>query len=79
MACIVATLEASDGSGLFSQQVDDLAFTFVAPLRTNHYYAFAHGYLPNDEKHYDANRGDRQPRQSQTVVIHLRDANNCLP
>jgi hypothetical protein len=37
VAGIVATLETDDDIGLFRQPVDDLAFTFVAPLGSDNH------------------------------------------
>src|SRR5258707_9758539 len=36
MSRIMAALKADDDVGLLGEPVDDLAFAFVAPLRTNH-------------------------------------------
>jgi hypothetical protein len=36
MAGVMATLETHHAAHAFGQQIDDLAFAFVAPLRAQH-------------------------------------------
>ena len=43
MASVVAALKANHRRGFFRQQVDDFAFTFVAPLGADYNDVFAHG------------------------------------
>jgi hypothetical protein len=38
MASIVTTLKAGNNVRTFRQPIDDLAFTFVAPLSADNYY-----------------------------------------
>src|SRR5512135_1171309 len=38
MACISTTLIADDNIGEFAKQIDNLTFTFIAPLKSKRYY-----------------------------------------
>ncbi len=45
VAGIVAALEAHDGADFLSEQIDDLALAFIAPLGTKHYDRLTHDGL----------------------------------
>ena len=42
MTSIVATLISNDQRSFISKQINDLTFTFVAPLRAENYDVFTH-------------------------------------
>ena len=42
VAGVMAALKADYQPGLLGQQIDNLAFAFVAPLRTNHHHVCRH-------------------------------------
>jgi hypothetical protein len=44
VAGVVPALIASDDLETLGEQIDDLAFTFVAPLGANHCDYFSHGF-----------------------------------
>jgi len=46
MTGIVPALKTNHRCGFFRQQVDDLAFTLVAPLRADNNDVFAHAVYP---------------------------------
>src|SRR5215211_5694578 len=46
MARVVSALETHDALGMIGQPVDDLAFTFIAPLRADDDYVLAHMAQP---------------------------------
>lgn len=41
MTRVVSTLKAHDGRDAIGQQIDDLAFAFIAPLSANDYDIFS--------------------------------------
>jgi len=46
VAGVVSALIASNDVETLGEQIDDLAFTFVAPLGAYHCYDFCHGFSP---------------------------------
>jgi hypothetical protein len=74
MARIVSSLEARDGGDALRQEVYDLAFALIAPLRADDDDELAHGLtLANQKKKDHADEHAAESRNAQLAVGRIQE------
>ena len=78
VAGVVPPLESRHRRGAVRQQVDDLAFALVAPLRADHNYILAHrrflqDLLTHDKQEEQTSQHRDESDESEIVVTKLGD------
>jgi hypothetical protein len=73
MARIVPSLEARNGGGALGQEVYDLAFALIAPLRADDDDELAHRLpLPHQEKNDYTHEHAAEARNAQLAIGHVQ-------